>query len=200
MRMAFGLGGILITLGVIIFIMKEVLLPATQADVKADQKATDTINQISGRDDNGTPVEKTFSLFADTNNNGKLTDFQVTDVQPGSPMEKFFGLQANDVILSAVGEHGLQTDMNGASEQDGRDAIIERIYGPGQLTVKRGKQVLILPGAKPVASALTPDGPASATPQQNQPPAKPMGADPGQPTEDNPLGGINGRLHPLPTN
>jgi hypothetical protein len=201
--MAFGLASILITLGVIVFFLKASYLPQTQADLNAQKKANDQIQTIAGRDDNGVPVEQTYSLYTDTLDNGKVKDFQVTQINPGSPMEKF-GLQANDVIIAAVGDHGLKTEMQGADEADGKAAIREAFTNlglGGQLIIKRGNQTLALPGGTPVASAGAPATPAAPAQPAGQPPApKPMGADPGGSTEDNPLGGINGRLHALPTN
>jgi hypothetical protein len=198
--MAFGLASLLITLGVIIVIMKAAYLPQTQADLNAQKKATDQIQTIAGRDDNGVPVEQTYSLYTDTLDNGKVKDFQVTQINPDSPMVKF-GLQANDVIVAAVGDHGLRTDMQGADETDAKEAIREaftNMNNGGQLVVKRGSQTLALPGGTPIASTDAPVPPAQ--PGAQPPPPKPMGADPGGSTEDNPLGGINGRLHALPTN
>ncbi len=90
MRMAVGLGGVLVTIGVIAWIMGKVILPYDQASTHAYQQAQVTLNQISGRDENGANIETTYSVFADTRNDGKLHGPPGYTTDPRQPADPFF--------------------------------------------------------------------------------------------------------------
>src|SRR5271167_4263445 len=98
MRMAFGLVGLVVTIGVIAWFMHAIYLPDVQASLAAKQKADTFVQQLNGTDENGVAIERTYAVFADTRDDGKLQDLQVTKVDPGSPMDLKFGLKPNDVI------------------------------------------------------------------------------------------------------
>jgi hypothetical protein len=187
--MAFGLAGLLVTLGVVIFIMKYFYFPDIQASQHAQQHAEDVVNQISGKDENGNRIEDTYTLFADERNDGKLQDFQVTQVNPGSPMETMFGLKANDVIIAAIDGHTVRTDLNGlADEDDGRSAIRDAYTTGGKLIIQRGDQQLTLPVENAPPKPNSPPQTAQ-NPQQHQ-------NDGGQ---NDTMDEIHQRLHALPT-
>jgi len=171
--MAFGLVGIVVTLGVIAWIMHEIYLPDVQASMAVKEKADTFVNQLNGTDENGIKIENTYSVFADTRDDGKLQDLQVTQVRPASPMEVKFGLRANDVIIAAIDGHTVRTDLAGLdNQQAGLDAVHDAYTSGGQLVVQRGDQKLTLPlppgsdrphVAPPPQAANTP-----AQAQQNQ--------------------------------
>ena len=198
MRMAFGLVSLLVTIGVIAWIMHSVELPYTQSSVKAMQDTQQFTNQLSGVDDKGIIITDTVSLFADTRNDGKLQDLQVTQVLPNSPLLTKYGLKVNDVIVAVIDGHTVRTDLNGLNdEQAGRDAIRDAYSTGGQIVVQRGDDRLTLPLA---AAPVAPQPMA----QNNQSP-KPAPA--AQPPQQNPSNGnsndtmdeIHQRLHALPT-
>jgi hypothetical protein len=201
MRVAFGLVGILVTLGVIVLIMKYFYIPSTQQAI-AVQKQVEQSN-FTGRSEDGTPVEDTYVLVPDENN-GKLVDFQVAKLNPGSPMASHFGLQENDVILSATDGHGVEQKISQQTdEESARLAVREAYTTSGTLLVQRGDQTLTLP-----PTAVAQNKPAPAVPPQasNQPPQPAQAQAQQQPQQKKDDGGENDtmdilhqRLHALPT-
>jgi hypothetical protein len=171
MRMAFGLVSILVTIGVIAWLMHAIYLPDTQASLAAQKKADTFLNQLNGQDDNGVKVEDSYKVFPDSRDDGKLQDLQVTQVLAGGPIDVKFGLKPNDVIIAAIDGHLVRTDLNGLnSDQDGKDAIRDAYTGGGQLVVERNNMQVTLPLAKsaqnPIANPAVP--PTALTPQQQQ--------------------------------
>src|SRR2546430_15609135 len=98
MRMAFGLIGLLVTIGVIVWIMAAVELPHTQAVVGAQKQVKPAVQQIAGRDENGIDARDSIKLGAETSG-GKMSSVIVTELTPGGAMEKYFGLKQNDSIV-----------------------------------------------------------------------------------------------------
>jgi hypothetical protein len=207
--MAVGLAGLLITIGVIVWIMGKAELPYDQAALHASQKATDQIQQISGRDENGNNIETTYSVFADTRNDGKLQDLQVTQLAPGSPLAQYFGLQKDDVILACIDGHTVRTDMAGLNDdRAGKDAIWDAYTTQGQMIVQRGDQQLALPVAKtqptPVTPQQAPMTPAAiaaqnARNQKAQQTEKQQEGKSNDGSEGGSMDEIRQRLHALPT-
>jgi hypothetical protein len=204
MRMAFGLGGLLVTIGVIVWIMGKAELPYDQAAIHASQQASTAIQQVSGRDENGNNIETTYSVFADTRSDGKLQDLQVTQLTPDSPLAHYFGLQKDDVILACIDGHTVRTDMAGLNDdRAGKDAIWDAYTQQGQMIVQRGEQQLTLPVVK-TQSAPTPQQAPSptVTAQQSQKAQRTEQQQEGK-SNDGSTGGsmdeIRQRLHALPT-
>jgi hypothetical protein len=196
--MAFGLAGLLVTIGVVVWILGKAELPYDQAAIHASQQATVTLNQISGRDENGNNIESTYAVFADTRSDGKLQDLQITQLPPGSPLAKYFGLQKDDVVVAGIDGHGVRTDLNGLNdERAGKDAIWDAYTGSGQLIVQRGDQTLTLPAPK----TPPPVNPVAAA-QQNRKAQQTEKQQEGK-SNDGSEGGsmdeIRQRLHALPT-
>ncbi|MGD0769428.1 MAG: hypothetical protein ABSB42_14690 [Tepidisphaeraceae bacterium] len=168
MRMAFGLVGLLVTIGVIAWLMHAIYLPDVQASLHAQQKAETFVNQLNGVDANGVRIEDTYAAFADMRGDGKLQDLQITQVRPGSPMELKFGLRANDVVIAAIDGHTVRTDLSGlANEQEGKDAIRDAYTSDGQLVVQRGDVQITLPLPKP-QQPPPPPAPSNTTAQNQQ--------------------------------
>ncbi|MGD0542039.1 MAG: hypothetical protein ABSB33_11015 [Tepidisphaeraceae bacterium] len=203
MRMAVGLGGLLVTIGVIAWIMGKVILPYDQASTHAYQQAQVTLNQISGRDENGANIETTYSVFADTRNDGKLQDLQVTQLAANSPLAHFFGLQKDDVISACIDGHTVRTEINGLTdERAGKDAIWDAYTTQGQLVVQRGDQQLTLPIAKtqPTPNRPAPSPTAAAAQNQNaQRTEQQQEGKSNNGSESGSMDEIRQRLHALPT-
>jgi hypothetical protein len=201
MRMAFGLVGLLVTVGVIAWLMYAIEAPDIQASHAAQQQAETLVNQLNGQDANGVKIEDAYKVFADSRDDGKLQDLQVTQVMSGGPMDIKFGLKPNDVITAAIDGHMVRTDLNGLnSEQEGKDAIHEAYTGGGQLIVQRGDQTLTLPLPKSTpAPAPTPTAqPPALTPQQQQTAQKTEQQQEGKSndgSESGTMNEINQRLH-----
>ena len=111
-----------------------------------------------------------------------LDDLQVSQLDPDSPMQSYFGLQKNDVILVAIDGHAVETKMEGNSDEDAaRSAVREAFATSGKLQIQRGDQTMTLPAAgsgRRRASAADSGAPGS---------------------EGNTMDEIHGRLHALPT-
>jgi hypothetical protein len=136
MRYFFGLGGILITLAVIVMIMKYAWLPHTQAVLDAGDKATQTVDQIAGVDSSGMRASDTVQFEQDTNNAGQLHGLRVKSIVAGGPIEKYFGLQKDDVIIASV--------LNGADQRVAdfdygadKDFVMQAYQTGGQVKVMR---------------------------------------------------------------
>jgi len=166
--MAFGLVGLLVTIGVIAWFMHAIYLPDVNASLHAQQKAETFVNQLNGVDANGMRIEDTYAEIPDTRADGKLQDIQITMVRPGSPMETKFGLKANDVVIAAIDGHTVRTDLSGLeSEQAGKDAIRDAYTTDGQLVVQRGDVQLTLPVPKSLQPPPAP-APTNTTAQNQQ--------------------------------
>jgi hypothetical protein len=200
MRMAFGLVGLLVTVGVIAWLMYAIEAPDIQASHAAQQQAETLVNQLNAQDANGVKVEDAYKVFADSRDDGKLQDLQVTQVLPGGPMDVKYGLKPNDVIIAVIDGHTVRTDLNGLnSEQDGKDAIRDAYTTDGQLIVQRGDQKLTLPLPKSAPPSLPP--PVANTPmtaQQQQTAQKTEKQQEGKSNDgsvDGTMNEINQRLH-----
>jgi hypothetical protein len=146
MRFAgFGLVGLLVTVGLMMFFFYKVDAP----EIQSGQKAMEQAAQIAGRDENRTPINQTYKLEAE-NQNGKLSDFLVVSVDAGSPMEKIFDLKAGDKIVGAIGRGGMLNDFRGNGDEEMcRDNIMEAYQFGGRLKVDRGSATVWQPGNIP---------------------------------------------------
>ena len=200
MRMAFGLVGLLVTVGVIAWIMYAVEAPDIQASHAVQVQAETLVNQLNGQDANGVRIEDAYKVFADSRDDGKLQDLQVTQVMPAGPMDAKFGLKPNDVIIAAIDGHTVRTDLNGLnSEQEGKDAIRDAYTGGGQLIVQRGDQKLTLPLPKSTPTPAPP--PTALAPQQQQTAQKTEKQQEGKSndgSENGTMDELHQRLHSLP--
>jgi S1-C subfamily serine protease len=111
--MAFGLVGILVTLGVIIMIMHSYTLPAAQ-------KAIQTRKKVESQFGSNTPegmADATASIDLDDDiNGGQFRGLLVKKVTPGGSMQKDFGLMTGDEI----------TAIGGMRLRDNNDAELSR--------------------------------------------------------------------------
>ncbi len=207
MRMAIGAGFGLVSLLVVMYIIAHMAASYLPAVSQSNAVARSEAEQFSGRDSQGKPVEQTYDLFADmSQSSGKVRDFRVSRLDPGSPMGTRFGLKVGDLIVAATGEGGFRTDFNASDEQASRDAVRDAYVYNGQLFVQRGSELIQLPGGQaanipgivlpqnaPTAPSATasPQQPATAQPRTAQDP--PVNHD-----ESGTMDQINGRLHTVP--
>jgi hypothetical protein len=161
MRAVFGIGGILATLGVIVWIM-SFELGHDKAVIDAGNKATVEVDQMAGRDENGTPVKDSATLEPQTTN-GKTDSVLVTSVAADGPYAKMWGLKRDDAIveIGPLPVSQVATDAGSAA-----DYVMDAYQKGEPLTIYRdGKQMVLQ-----AQSALTPAaGPnRSGSPLQNQ--------------------------------
>src|SRR5215471_13912756 len=99
MRAIFGIAGILIVLGVIVWAM-NMELSHTQEVIKAKDTAEQQVSQIAGLDaQTRTPAIDTVDLDILTSNR-RPTSILITKVVPGGAFEKYFGIERNDTIMA----------------------------------------------------------------------------------------------------
>src|SRR5437763_1763510 len=109
MRAGFGLVGLLIGIGVVVWFMYKIELPYDQSAISAGRKATEQVNQIAGNATDGSMrFDDSLSLTMQDNNGGKLDSILVTSVVPTGPAATYFGLKKGDVIV-AMETHGNRT-------------------------------------------------------------------------------------------
>ena len=164
MRMAIGLAGILVTLGVIIWIMSAITLPATKQALDVKKQVEPKVEQIAGHTSDGTRAADTIQVKSQERG-GKVSGLVVIRVVAGAAMDKYFGLKKDDVITE-IGPLEV-SGMGGAEEA--KDFLVAEYQRSGQITVTRdGKEIkLPLPdqGKKPGATAAPA---ASGDPLQQQ--------------------------------
>jgi hypothetical protein len=171
MRMAFGLVGVLVALGVLVLLM-NMQLDSVQTSVKARDSAKEQINAISGKDAEGVPFSETLKLQPDPEI-GKLLGLRVTKVDPANPMAVHYGLIDDDLIV----EIGPQRVKDIGDSELAIPLVMESKARNWDLVVVRGGQEIKLPQAK--AGGAPPAPAASPTPSAN-----PMGIKiPGQPEQ-----------------
>src|SRR5688572_16215212 len=149
MRMAFGLVSVLVVLGIIVFIMKSVEHPADT--VRRLEPVKEDARQLAGQDKSGMKASESITL--DPRMRGsKLEGMLVTWLVAQGPMQAYFGLQVNDVIVEIAG-----MKVGDVSNNDGSlaEAMIWEAYQRRQaLTVLRQGYMLVLePGAGQATAA-----------------------------------------------
>src|SRR5437763_15615497 len=128
MRAGFGLVGLLITIGVIVWFMYKIELPHDQAVISAGRKATEQVNQIAGNATDGSMrFDDSLSLSMQENSSGKLDSILVTSVVPTGPAVTYFGLQKGDVIV-AIETHGNRTKVREIGEPGMAAAQLTEAY------------------------------------------------------------------------
>jgi hypothetical protein len=170
MRGAFGLVSLLVVAAIGCWLFVTYNKPVLDAGRKSHDEAA----QISGRENDGTPIGQTFVTDPE-DKGGHLNDLLVKSVAPGGAMETYFGLKAGDQV-TAIGSMTVR-DLNDDSGL--ARAMMEESYQRRQpLVVLRNGTQLTLP-ADPNAPAPSPSptpapsaAPAPvATPASTAPPA-----------------------------
>lgn len=157
MKAAFGLVGLLVTIGVIIWIMSAFYLPYTKTALQIQKQQTPRIQQFGGRDTNtGAAINTTYKVEPQSSN-GKLQSLLVTSIDPTSSMVSVYGLQRDDSIV-AISSHGDMekvSDINDAEMAE--DRLMDAYSGSWPIEVVRDGQEITLnaksqPGATPMAA------------------------------------------------
>jgi hypothetical protein len=156
MRWIFGLGGIVVMLGVFVYFLsaKGGGMAYLQQTTSAGQKARVQAQQIAGVDPQGLHAKDTIKLEP-VEGGSQLRGLKVTSIIPGGVMEAHFGLQLNDVILT-IGD--LDVGMNNNFELAEARAW-EASQRSQDLIVDRGGTLLKLPGNIPVDASGNPVAP-----------------------------------------
>src|SRR3954452_7411508 len=124
MRMAFGLVGLLVVIGVIVWIMHSVTLPATQQELNTRKEMPPKVQQMGGKDSDGTDSRQQIKLDAESSG-GKMTSVLVTDITAGGVMEKYFGLKKDDSIVEiGMGGGVMKPVKEMDSPKEAKDALL----------------------------------------------------------------------------
>ena len=151
MRAVFGLGGILIVIGVIVYIMgaKNGELAHDKAAIDAGNKATEQMSQVVGRDENGDPVKNSATLEPQSSN-GSLNGVLVTSVKADGPYAKFWGLKREDLITE-IGPLPVKQVVTDSGAAD--DYVMDAYQHRSPLTIMRDGQKMTLPTADAAGAA-----------------------------------------------
>jgi hypothetical protein len=151
MRAGLGLAGLLIVIGVIVWIMHSAILPHTEATLAAKKKAEDTINPIAGYSRDGS-MKFSDSLTLETETKGgKIAAIDVTNIVAGGPADTDFGLKEGDAIIE-IGPLAVKDQIN--SDGEAKDMVQDAYQRSQPLVVMRdGQKLTLTPHApQPVAA------------------------------------------------
>jgi len=141
MRYVFGLVGMLAVLGVIVYLMGDAGGELEQAKTALDTgaKIRPQLNQIAGRDADGTPANLSAALSPQMAG-GKLRGLLVSELTAGGAYETHFGLKQYDLIVQ-IGPMDLRMlDSDTAQAQ-----MLDAYQRNQTIIVERGKERLTLP-------------------------------------------------------
>lgn len=139
MRAAFGLVGLLVTVGVIVMLMK-MYHPADVVNRGAPLKKE--AQQWAGQTEDGVRVRDTIR-YQPHEVRGKFQGLLVDELTANSPMISFYTLQRDDIIVAAALQGGW-LDFKDYSFDESK-AFVEHAYQTkGQLTILRNGQRLRL--------------------------------------------------------
>jgi len=159
MRAMFGLVGILLVVGVIVYWMGAPggELDQARTTIKTGEVAREQVNQISGHDSATGGLAMNSATFEMLTSNAKPASLEVKDVIADGAYARYFGLQKGDVI-TAIEYQGLKRAVKELDDtRDGRDQVAEAYQRHGTLTIKRKGQEMTLPvAAPPPAPGLPP--------------------------------------------
>ena len=173
MRVAFGLIGLLVTIGVVVMIMNTVL-KKEQTVISTANVAREEVKQIGGYSEDMTPAANSATIEQQQTPSGKLESLVVKDVITGGALQKYFGLQAGDVIIEVNGMKVSETPGN--DPELSKAWLIEAYQKKQPITVVRDSKRLTLPqpAATPTAPGATPAAgttpPAAAAPAESSDP------------------------------
>ena len=169
MRGMFSLVGLLVVVGILLFIFKMVEAPTLEKGRDAHNEA----QQMSGRGQDGRAAMDSFKTDPQMQGN-KLTSLLVTDVTADGAADQYYGLKKGDRITSITTQAGLQKISESSNDDPdmAKAQVQEAFQGSRQIMVLRdGKQVMLpapagTTGAQPASSGAQPgQAPAPAQPQ-----------------------------------
>lgn len=158
MKAGFGLAGLLITIGVIVWFMGHGGLQHTHETLKAGDKARSQVNQIAGNDPSTGQRASQSADLQPVTDKGRLTGILVTRVDAEGAYGKYFGLQRNDLIVGVEYQGFRQTMKDLGTETDAKLQVDEAFRRQGSLTVLRNDKEMLLPPPPAPGAAPRKDG------------------------------------------
>jgi hypothetical protein len=152
MRAAFGIAGLLVSVGVIVLLI-SMYHPADT--VRTGQKAQEQAEQFAG-------VGAKESIRVEPRErSGKLYALHVNYLVKGGPLEKHYGLKRDDLIVKIGPMDVKELD----DVKDGMDWLVQAYQTNRELTVMREGQQLVLQGGSGKGDGAAEEGPKKSTPQ-----------------------------------
>ncbi len=158
MRAGVGLVGLLVAVGLMMYLFAQTQIPIA----KEGKEAQDSVRQTSGHGDDGESAESSFTTDADYGGGGaKLKALVVTNVTTGGAMQTYYGLLPGDRIVGVNGSK--VNDVSNGDDGLAKALVAEAFQKRQTLTVDRAGQSVTLPvpagstaGASPAAGAPAP--------------------------------------------
>jgi hypothetical protein len=165
MRAGIGLVGILLGVGLMVYLFSQSELPK----IKEGERIKDEARQYSGRSQDDTPATESFATEPQMKGS-KLAALQVTAVTPGGAMDTYYGLKPGDEIV-AIGDSPIDALSNNDDQLAKAMVVQEGYQKKAALMVRRAGQrlKLPLPAAAAAAAAGAPASPAPASPDAPAP-------------------------------
>lgn len=166
MRAAFGLVGLLVVVGVIVWLLgsKGGMLDKAQADIKAGENAKSQINVLAGNSADG-QMKFSESVTIDLATSGAKTQgLLVTSVNGAGPAHTYYGLQKGDVVID-LGQMGKVAGQTWSADE----ALVwldDAYRKQQQIVVVRNGQTITLPQSA---------SPAAPTPANRSKSGNPLG-------------------------
>ena len=162
MRMALGLAALLVSIGLIVWIMSAVVLPGSGGALDVQREVKPKVEQVAGHASDGTRAADTIKVDAELRG-GRMNTLLVTEVTPGGVMERYFGLQRGDSIVEIAPQGGaFQPVREMSTPQEAKDYLTQAYQNSQQIVVMRGGQKLTLPAAGAPAAAQPAGGAGGA--------------------------------------
>lgn len=168
MRAGLGLVGLLICVGVIVWIMHKSTLPYTQEVLKKNDEMRQTLNPIAGYSRDGTMKFSESLMVEAESKGGKIVAVDVTQVKPGGPADTDYGLKEGDAIME-IG--ALPVKDNVQTDADAMNQLVQFGYErSAPLVVMRdGNRITLnLTAGKAVAAKPAPAKPSNKPGDQIQ--------------------------------
>jgi hypothetical protein len=145
--MAFGIVGLLVTLGVVVMLMSQ-YLDKSGADINAGNKAREEVKQLGGMSEDATPAIHSFAT-SPMMSGGKLDNLLVTAVVPGGAADKYFGLKKDDAIIEVSMGGSLMKvgDIGSGDAELAKAQVVDAFSKQQQIKVVRDGQEIVLPAA-----------------------------------------------------
>lgn len=144
MRAAFGLIGILATVGVLILILAGPggYLDHSKASLDAGRKASAQVNVISGNAPNGmVRAIDTISFKLDRTDSGKIRGLLVSAIVPDGAMAQRYDLKVNDLIVDLG---AMEVDFLVQGQEDAEAFLTDAYQRGSSITIMRDGQRITL--------------------------------------------------------
>lgn len=157
MRAMFGLVGLLVAIGVLVYAWVSYNAPV----IKTGRQAQTEVAGIGLQTTEGERYQDMVKLD-EIDKNGKTVELAVRSIKEGSEFQQKTGLKVGDVITEVGNQGGLTRVRDIDDSEIAKNYVIESPRGKWPLKVLRGGKELTLQGGQAIASADDPTAPQPA--------------------------------------